>query len=309
MSSRLPFNYRRVPAPIRGLAATLIGRCQRGHADRWASFPAWPLDLSADFVADAAVGETAPRAAGPAPVVLTHDIDSAEGLANLVARFLPIEESVGAHSTNFVVARGWPLDHGLLTEVVGRAHALGIHGYDHGNRTPFCAPETRRARLDAAIPLIERYRIEGYRAPSLLRTRALLRDLGRLYRWDSSIPTSGGLFPVPNNGWASARPFLVEELMELPVSMPRDGSLRFLGHDAAAILEMWIACAETISRSRGVVVLLTHCEDRSSGDPAMLETYRAFLERIAVSDHFAWSTPGEVLRRSFPSGQRGGPAP
>jgi len=46
--------------------------------------------------------------------------------------------------------------------------------------------ESRR-RLDAARGFADRYNATGYRAPSLLRTRALLKDLSTRYRYDSSM--------------------------------------------------------------------------------------------------------------------------
>jgi len=236
-----------------------------------------------------------PFAAGPTPVLLTHDLDSPEGLANLVGRFLAEEEAVGARSTSYVVPCAWPLEYTLLDETTARGHELGIHGYNHSNQTPYLPPEVRQERLRAALPLAQRYRMIGYRAPSLVRTRELLRDLVPHYRYDSSIPTSGGLFPVPNNGCASARPFRAEGIVELPVSLPRDGTLRFLGMGAEEILATWIDCADKIARSGGVVVLLTHCEERFSGGRGMLDAYRRFLRWVADSGRFAWSTPARVL--------------
>ena len=139
----------------------------------------------------------------------------------------------------------------------------------------------------------------GYRAPSLFRTSELLRDLGSYYRYDSSIPTSGGLFPAANNGCASARPFQIGNLMELPISLPRDGSLRFLGHSPRQILKLWIQCAEEIADSGGVVVLLTHCEERFSGNTEMLEIYAEFLQFLSNSKRFYWSSPAEVLQKTL----------
>jgi peptidoglycan/xylan/chitin deacetylase (PgdA/CDA1 family) len=172
------------------------------------------------------------------------------------------------------------VDEGAVREVGGRGHDVGVHGYDHSNLTPFADAAERKRRLDAARPFAERYGSVGYRAPSLLRTRALLRDLAGRYHYDSSIPTSGGLFPVPNNGCATARPFTIEGIRELPLTMPRDGSLRFLGYSPAEIARLWIECADLIARSGGVVVLLTHCERRFSGDERMFDAYRRFLEYI-----------------------------
>ena len=279
-SARLPISYQRVPGRLRAAIGSAIGRWNRGRADRWAAFPQWPLDLSADLLFDLSL-PVGPRPTDPAKVVLTHDIDSSEGLQNLVTRFLAAEEAVGARSTNFIVPCAWPIDEGLVAEVTARGHEIGVHGYDHSNVTPFADDVERRRRLDAALPFAKRHGAMTYRAPSLLRTRTLLRDLASRYVWDSSIPTSGGLFPVPNNGCASARPFLIEGILELPLSMPRDGSLRFLGYSPDEIVRTWIECADIIARSRGNIVLLTHCERRFSGETPMFDAYRKFLEYVA----------------------------
>jgi peptidoglycan/xylan/chitin deacetylase (PgdA/CDA1 family) len=295
-SSRLPFSYQRVPPTLRRLVASVIGRWKRRSVHRWAVFPGWPLDLSADLLADLS-GSVSPFVAGPAPVILSHDLDSPEGLSNLVQNFLDIEEAVASRSANYIVPCAWPIDHGLLGEVRARGHEIGIHGYDHSNRTPFAETTERRARLSAATALIERYGITGYRAPSLLRTSDLLADLSQFYAYDSSIPTAGGAFPIPNNGCASARPFSIGRLMELPISLPRDGSLRFLGYRPRQILQLWIDCSEIIASSGGIIVLLTHCEKRFSGNRSMLAAYREFLQYLAESARFAFSSTADVLQR------------
>lgn len=293
VTSRLPVSYHVVPGWARALAASAIGRWKRRSMHQWAAFPMFPLDLSADFLADL---EQAPAPA-PArtPVLVSHDIDSPEGLHNLVHQFLPLEESVGARSSNYVVPCAAPMDDGLLRETLGRGHEIGIHGTDHSNRTPFLDDASRRERLDRGRAFGDRYNAIGYRAPSLLRTRALLHDLASRYHYDSSVPTSGGLFPVPNNGCASARPYRIGALHELPVSLPRDGTLRFLGHAPRQISRLWLECANWIAESRGVVVLLTHCERRFSGNPPMLRAYREFLEAIAGSSRFQFAQPLDVL--------------
>jgi peptidoglycan/xylan/chitin deacetylase (PgdA/CDA1 family) len=294
-SSRLPFSYRRIPGPVRRLVAVLQGRTNRGRLSK-AIFPAWPLDLSADFVADLCESQAAPDNDGSTPVVLSHDLDSPEGLENAVKLFIDVEEEFGARSAHYVVPCAWPVDHGLCGELERRGHEIGVHGYDHSNRTPFAPPEERRRRLEAARPFAERYAVQGYRAPSLLRTRALLEDLADFYAYDSSIPTSGGLFPTPGNGCASARLFAIGDLVELPISLPRDGSLRFLGHGPEEILKIWITAAEQVRASGGVVVLLTHCEAGFSGNPAMLSRYRRFLEHLAQAGQYRFVLPKELVQ-------------
>lgn len=295
-SARLPIPYHSIPVWMRTLIAKGIGYSKRRSADHWSAFPRWPIDLSSDCLADLA-GLSSPFAAGPTPVILSHDLDSPEGLANLHRDFISIEESVSARSTNYIVPCAWPIDHECLSDVFSRGHEIGIHGYNHANLTPFMNREGRVQRLSAARELIGKYRITGYRAPSLLRTKALIVDLKPLYRYDSSVPTTGGLFPVPNNGCASARPFFLEGIPEIPVSMPRDGSLIFLGYSPQEIFDLWVECAQLIAASGGVVVLLTHCENRFSGSKKMLDVYRKFLAYIAESDSYCWSTPNQVVDR------------
>ena len=297
-STRLPISYQRVPQRLRTSIGRVIGAVERMRTSSWARFPRWPMDLSADFVADLLDCDgyrVSDEAASP--VWLSHDLDTAEGLRNLVGSFLDIEESVGARSTNYIVPCDWPIDHETLEEVHARGHEVGVHGYDHSNKTPFCDARERERRLAAAGDLRQRYDIIGYRAPSLVRTRALIEDLADYYRYDSSIPTSGGRFPVPNNGCASARPFHIGSLLEIPLSLPRDGSLRFLGHGPDAILALWKHCADLIHRSGGLVSLLTHCEARFSGNRAMLEVYRRFLEDLAEDDRFRFTTTSEIVAR------------
>lgn len=289
-SARLPFSYQRIPGPLRSLVGAAIGRWQRSRVRHWARFPQWPLDLSVDFLQDLRTPEAAWPADRATPVILSHDLDSLEGLRNVVRDFLPLEEEVGARSTNFVVPCGWPLDIGLLQELDDRGHEIGVHGYDHSNLTAFAADLERRRRLDEALEVMTEFGAVGYRAPSLLRSAPLLRDLAARYRYDSSIPTSGGLFPTPNNGCATARPFRIGSLLEIPLSLPRDGSLRFLGLAPDEILNYWTTLSEVIAASRGVVVVLTHCEERFSGNQPMREAYRKFVHAIVGSGKYYFTT-------------------
>lgn len=293
LSTRLPLSYQAVPGSWRRFVARRIGRRARRREAQWAEFPAWPLDLSVDFASDLA-GQGKP-AFERTPVLLSHDLDTAEGLRNLVSMFLDLEEQVGARSANYIVPCAWTIDRVLLAEIKARGHEIGIHGFDHSNKTAFLPDRQRRERLEAGHRLALEVGGIGYRAPSLLRTPALLRDLASFYRYDSSIPCSGGLFPTPNNGSASARPWKIGSIWELPLTLPRDGSLQFLGFDTDRILATWRMCADTIARSGGIVSLLTHCERGFSGNPAMVAIYRGFLEWLVEDGRFRFVLPRNLI--------------
>jgi hypothetical protein len=153
----------------------------------------------------------------------------------------------------------------------------------------------REFRLAAGFAVGARYGAIGYRSPSLLRTSSLLKDLAKHYRYDSSIPTSGGPFPTPNNGCASARPWRIGSLWEIPLSLPRDGSLRFLGYGPKQIATLWRRVAIAIARSGGLINILTHCENRFSNNPGMLAAYRQFLDFIAQDSQFYFIRPVDLL--------------
>lgn len=295
MSSRFPVSYQRIPPQLRTLIARGLGRGRRSRLLHPDAFPAWPLDLSADFLTDLAEEKTASWEWFPTPVLVSHDIDSEEGLTNLLRYFVPLAEQYQAFTTNYVVPCKWPLDHGVMTEVHQRGHEIGVHGYDHSNVTPFARPSVMEKRVLAGVEMGHRYGACGYRAPSLVRTRPLLRALAPHFKYDSSMPTSGGLFPVPDNGCASARPFWTEGILEIPLSLPRDGGMIFYGCSPDEMLETWISCAEQISQSGGIVVLLTHCEKHFSGNPPMLAAYEKFLAYIAEHRRQYYFTTGAQL--------------
>ena len=294
--ARLPVSYRTVPGGLRRLLAHGMGRVQRRRQKSWAAFPGWPVDLSADVLADL-TGAPTIRIPSPTPVLLTHDIDSPEGLQNLVRWLLPLEEAAGARSANYIVPFAWPLDTALIDDALHRGHEIGVHGYDHSGTTPFLPPLERQERLARGAAFGAEYHAVGYRAPSLMRSRQLLSDLQAHYAYDSSIPTSGGPFPTANNGCASARPWRIGSIWELPLSLPRDGSLRFLGYAPQEIAAMWIDAAHLVARSGGIVVLLTHCEAGFSGNPAMLDAYRQFIEAVASDKRFVFQRPRDLAAR------------
>lgn len=292
-SSRLPIPYHIIPPRLRMVLAGIMGKRKKHALENL--FPRFPVDLSADALSDAmSLANPLSRFEKP-PFITTHDIDSEEGLDHLLRYFLPIEERYGLRSVNYIVPCKWKLDHGKLNEIAQRGHQLGIHGYNHANKTPFLPEAELTARVEAARPLVERYGMTGYRAPSLCRTPALIRALKKLYRYDSSVPTTGGLFPVAGNGCASARPFTLEGMPEVPLSLPRDGHLRFLGHSAEEILTIWKNQAEYLRASHGLTHLLTHCESHFTGNPPMLKAYEAFLAHIVERQAWTPAFPDEVL--------------
>ena len=302
LSARLPFRYRRLPAPVRRVARDLL---VRGRRRSRATFPAWPVEPSVEALRT--VYLRARQAIDPAlePVpfwpdgkrfalVLTHDVDSAGGLE--IARGLErIEAAHGLRSAWYLVGDDWPIDHDRLGEIAAAGHELGLHDAHHDNRGPFIGAEALGARLDRCHELVDRYRMRGYRSPSMLRTDAMYEALGGRFAYDSSMPDTG-LLPAPN-GCATVFPLRHGGVPVLPLTLPPDGQLLSLGLGTEEIVERWIAKAEWVARAGGIAMILTHPEPGFSAEPALQAAYERFLAWVAARDDAWHALPREVEER------------
>jgi hypothetical protein len=296
LSARLPFNYRKLPTWLRNAVAR---RAVSGwvESQTGAAAPRWPVDATVDYFADLLEPKPA-YLSGPTPVVISHDLDTPEGLTNYLEFFLPTEMSLGVtRPAAFVVPTWWPTGGGPAEELCANTET-GIHGFDHSGHTPFAEPKELRSRVAFGVDLASRIGARGYRAPSLLRSRPLLSELAEHYSFDSSIPSSGGPLPTRNSGAATVRPFLMGQLVEVPVTLPRDGSLLFLGTSWPEIAQTWRESARMVREAHGVVVLLIHCEERFSGSAQGRKVVESFVSWLAESDEFEFTTFEHIVREA-----------
>ena len=293
LSARLPFNNRKLPTWLRNAVAR---RAVSGWAESQISLaaPRWPVDATVDYFADL-LGPCPDYLTGPTPVVISHDLDTPEGLNKYLDHFLPMERALGVERpAAFIVPTWWP-NHDERSAEMCASTETGIHGFDHSGHSPFAEAQEMRSRVEFGAELADRLGARGYRAPSLLRSRPLLSELAQHYSFDSSIPTSGGPLPARNSGAATVRPFRMGELAEVPVTLPRDGSLLFLGTAWSEIGQIWRESARMVRDAHGVVVLLIHCEERFSGSSEGRDTVESFISWLAGSDDFAFTTFNQVV--------------
>lgn len=300
LAARMPFRYRRVPAPVRNVIRTLMTRRRAAALD--AGWPSWPCEPSVEVVR--AVYLAARRALEPelqpAPfwpqgrrfaVAITHDVDSAAGLQR--ARELAATEAARGHrGCYYVVGLDYPLAPAAMADLRAAGAEVGLHGPHHDNRIAFLAPARAAAQLDACAAVIAEHRMGGFRSPSMLRTPGLYRLLADRFAYDSSMPDSG-LLPA-RNGCATVFP-LDHDLPVLPVTLAPDGQLLGRGLDPDAVLAAWIAKAEWIASLGGVAVHLTHPEPGFSAGGPMRSAHERFLD-WANARADAWrATPAEIV--------------
>jgi hypothetical protein len=274
--SRFPALYFRTPALVRSAARRLRAGRQgdaRALVRRYLAFL-----------------ERFPAGDGrPVPVLLTHDVDTAEGLAAL-PNLLALEESLGLTSLVFLVTHRYPLDRGALERWHARGHRFGVHDTTHDNTLAYLPAAAIEARIRAAQAALGPLDTGAFRAPAFLRTPALYAGLAGCVRVDLSSNDAALVWPHPGDGLGSPFPVRYRRTVCAPTTLPRDGELAALGLEGEAALDLWRAKAEALARVGAPVVMLTHPDPTFLDTSARLETYRRFLRWLR--ERPAFLTPG-----------------
>jgi hypothetical protein len=260
------------------------------------SFPRWPVEVSLHGFLDRVLewaaelaGEAVPRIA-PWPhghtwaLVLTHDVETADGLRRLPV-LRDVELAAGFRSSwNLVPAR-----YGVPDEVVAALHAggfeVGVHGLYHDGRD--LADGARSERLPEMLRWARRWNAVGFRSPA---THRAWRTMGALpFEYDSSYPDTDPFEPQPG-GCCSWLPYVNGGIVELPITLPQD-------HTVFVILRrdgrIWIDKSELIRAAGGMALLITHPDYANA---AITRAYRDLLAHFA-DDSSAWrALPVEVSR-------------
>jgi hypothetical protein len=223
-----------------------------------------------------------------AALILTHDVETAEGL-RLAVEVADLEEELGFRSS-FNVGSWYGLDDGILRELRSRGFEIGSHGLQH-DRSLFAS----RAAFETQLPLLadamDTIHAEGFRSPSTFRVFEWFAELPAAY--DCSVPHSDPYEPQPG-GCCSFWPFFIGPLIELPYTLPQDHTLfTLLKHRA---VDFWLQQAATIERNHGLIQCVTHPDPGYLGEQANRMLYAEFLEGMATRPHLWRALPRDVAR-------------
>ncbi len=286
----LPFHYHRVPGPVRRVIAKLLLAPQAPTGETGRDFPGFPIEQGFELLAhvwgrvkpDETPGHAnEPDLPSPSSVVLTHDIDTAEGFP-WVQRMAEMELAHGLPSVWHVVGRGEPPDYAVLDWLVERGCTIGLHGYNHDNKIAFLPADQIRRRLDACRPLIERYDMQCFRSPSWFRSDTLF-DVVKDYvtvdysRLDTDRSCPGGI-----GGCLWTKPFTLGGLTHVPTTIPFEDPL-YWGHDAEQLVDFWRPKIAWLRGCGGGIVVNTHPDPQFSGNARMLRAYDQLLDVLAAT--------------------------
>jgi len=288
----LPFNYQIVPGEIRRFIKKLTVIAARKRF-KLSSFPSWPIEASVETMRHILL-QGRPYISWPQgkkfAVILSHDIDTHEGFAN-VNKFIAIEKKYGLISSWFVVGSLFASHVPELKALKGQDLEIGCHGYLHDNKLVALTLSKMKESLLNCGDMIKELGVRGFRSPSLFRSRELFEALEGVFSYDTSVPdTEVFLQYAPHSGCCTVFPYRAQgALLEVPITMPLDSTLLALGLSIDEMFEIWKNKISWIKKVGGIAHFLNHAESYYSGNPKMLGLYERLADFIS-HDRDCWVT-------------------
>jgi peptidoglycan/xylan/chitin deacetylase (PgdA/CDA1 family) len=226
----------------------------------------------------------------PWAVALTHDVETAEGLAR-VPRVMELERRRDLRSSFNLVPRDYEVPDSLVRSLWNSGFEVGVHGYTHDGLL-----FSSRAVFDERAVVIRefgrRWGAAGFRSPATYRNREWLPLLG--FEYDSSYSNTAPCEPQPG-GCGSFFPFPMGEMVELPITLPQDHTLFELLEQTDA--ETWLTVLRRIKDTNGMACVLAHPDPAAGyiGMPGNEAHYIRLMDEVAGSD--AWTPLARDLAR------------
>jgi len=282
----MQIKFRQLIAPLQG---------KRG-------FPDWPLDVSLDefcqlFLWLILQASKVPRIpiiwfwpkGYSSCTVLTHDVETKNGYDNLW-QIVDLERKYGFRSLwNFVPER-YHVERQTLTDLASDGFEIGVHGLNHDGML-FDSCDTFKSRTVQINHYLQAWNSEGFRAPSAIRNIEWIASLIKA-TYDTSCPTSEIHTPQPG-GCCSVFPFLIDQMVELPFTMPQDHTIFSILKDESE--QIWFEVASKIMDQHGLINIIVHPDYLI--DSNGLARYEAFLQwlQLQQQQHSIWvALPKEV---------------
>jgi peptidoglycan/xylan/chitin deacetylase (PgdA/CDA1 family) len=219
-------------------------------------------------------------------LLVTHDVETHEGLEKGAPRILRVERDLEIRSTWNI-----PSDRFLLSpetvRALGDSAEIGGHDTKHDGRLLLVDMEAKARRLTDCREKLEKLTnrpVRGFRAPLLQHSSELVAAVAKAgFGYDSSCPSWEILSPtsLQPHGVGSIFPFEVSGILEIPVSLPQDHQLiRVAGQNPSEAVDTLLRLSRWIRRLGGPCVLLVH-PDYELGMVEWESEYRRLLEYFA----------------------------
>jgi peptidoglycan/xylan/chitin deacetylase (PgdA/CDA1 family) len=200
--------------------------------------------------------------------VLTHDVEAADGMRR-VDQIARLEEQLGFRSSWNFVPYKYPVDRGLLNNLVERGFEIGVHGYNHDGRL-FTSRALFQRRAMAINAALREWGSVGFRAPMVHRNLEWMQSLEILY--DASCFDADPYQAMPG-GVGSVWPFIAGKFVELPYTLPQDHTLFVVRNESDG--RIWHEKLSYVANLHGMSLVITHPDYLDS--QRRLDIYRRLL--------------------------------
>ena len=306
---------------VRGLLPVSVRRkVQRLYFREWQNltFPHWPVDFTVDNLHEeflrllmelSGIKKVPfiwfwPEAASSC-LILTHDIETLAG-RDFTSQLMDLDESYGFKASFEVVPEErYEVPDQFVQEIRSRGFEFNIHDLNHDgglyqDRQKF---SRRAARINGYA---RQFDARGFRAGSMYRNQAWYDEFE--FSYDMSVPNVAHLDPM-RGGCCTVMPYLIGNIVELPVTTTQDYSLLHILKDYS--IDLWKQQIGLIRGRHGLISSISHpdylIDRRARG------VYESLLDHLRqmVLDGQAWAAlPRDVdmwwrARREMKLVQRG----
>jgi len=229
----------------------------------------WPID---DGAAKPPAGWSGWPGGKKFALVLTHDVETAEGLAPCGA-LMEIEERLGFRSLFGFVAGDYEVPEALRQSLKTRGFEIGVHGLHH-NQNLFQSVSNFRKQAVEINRTLKAWGAVGFRTPGMYHNLDLLHHLDIEY--DGSTFDTDPFEPQPD-GVGTIFPFWVSDgisgkgYVELPYTLPQDFLLFILMEEKN--IDIWKKKLDWIADQGGMVLLNVHPDYLNLGEKSHYEKY------------------------------------
>ena len=302
--SKLPFKYTAIPVKLRVCLFNMLLKLKEDPG-----WPNWPAEKSVEAMRYMFIKALNLKLKKEIPYVsfwpgykfafsVTHDCDTESSFDNIEG-IRKIERKHGIKSSWNILSNRYRLDSKkikILKKLKNEGCEIGLHGYNHDNRTPFLKTKEIECRIAEASKIIKDFEIKGFRSPSFLRNKKFLDILSKHFCYDSSTCDTDLYSPVAmRSGTCTVFPFFINSMVEIPTTLPSDWRMiRLLGKSKNQMFNIWKEKIDFIEKAGGCAVMLTHPDTHIFGDEKYFDVYDRIL-KYATKKESVWNAlPYEI---------------